>query len=94
MMRYLIRDSPDQTDLPGGSPIWGRATIIENKPVMFDDTVNFLAYQDYKRAKTDIEKLNSKPTQNLTKSLAFWDAKRPITTSLLNFLVQRRKAYT
>jgi hypothetical protein len=24
----IIRDSPDQTDLPGGSPIWGRPTII------------------------------------------------------------------
>lgn len=61
----------------------------EGKPVMFDDTVNFLSYQDYELAKKDIEKLNSKPTQNLTNSLAFWDAKRPITTSLLSYLVQK-----
>lgn len=61
----------------------------ENKPVIFDDTVNFLAYQEYEIAKADLEKLNSKGTQNLTNSLTFWDAKRPITTSLLGYLVQR-----
>lgn len=61
----------------------------EDKPVIFDDTVNFLAYQDYKVAKKDLERLNSKDTQNLTNSLTFWDAKRPITTALLGHLVQR-----
>ncbi len=59
----------------------------EHRPVMFDDTVNFLGFHDQQSAKEAVGKLNAHPAQALTRSLTFWDAKRPITTALLSYLV-------
>ncbi len=59
---------------------------IENRPVMFDDTVYYLSFETQAEAMDVLEKLNSKPAIGLLSSLIFWNEKRPIKTGILNLL--------
>ncbi len=59
---------------------------IENRPVMFDDTVYYLSFETQAEAMVVLEKLNSKPASGLLTSLIFWNEKRPIKTGILNLL--------
>ncbi len=59
---------------------------IENRPVMFDDTVYYLSFETQAEAVEVLEKLNSKPAIGLLSSLIFWNEKRPIKTGILNLL--------
>ncbi len=57
-----------------------------NKPIIFDDTVYFLAFDNIDEAKEVYELLNTEEAEDFLTSYIFWDAKRPITTSILNKL--------
>lgn len=57
---------------------------IENKPVIFDDTVYFLGFENETFAKTVFNFLNSPVATKFLDSLIFWDDKRPIKSSILN----------
>lgn len=57
-----------------------------NKPVMFDDTVYFLPLDNRKQAEEIYSLLNTDEAKNFLTAHIFWDAKRPITTSILNKL--------
>lgn len=59
---------------------------IQNKPVVFDDTVYFLSFNDYDEAKNVLDFLYEQNTQDFLSALVFWDDKRPIKTSILNSL--------
>ncbi len=59
---------------------------IENKPVVFDDTVYFLSFDQEDEARQVFGFLTSSEATNLLSSLIFWDEKRPIKTSVLNNL--------
>lgn len=59
---------------------------LQNKPVVFDDTVYFLSFDGYEEARKVFDFLYSKDTQNFLSTLIFWDDKRPIKTSILNSL--------
>lgn len=58
----------------------------ENKPIVFDDTVNFLPVKDKKDAEFLLNSLNSKLAVDFYKSFIFFDSKRPITIQLLKYL--------
>jgi hypothetical protein len=59
---------------------------IDNKPVMLDDTVNFLSFDTEEEAKFILSLLNSKPSLEFLESMIFWDEKRPITIDILRRL--------
>lgn len=59
---------------------------IENKPVVFDDTVYFLNFDQEDEARQVFSFLTSSEATNFLSSLIFWDEKRPIKTSVLNSL--------
>lgn len=59
---------------------------IENKPVQFDDTVYFIAFDSQIDAQHALTYLQSDEIQKILNSLIFWDDKRPIKTSILNLL--------
>ncbi|MBI5659971.1 MAG: SAM-dependent methyltransferase [Nitrosomonadales bacterium] len=59
---------------------------IENRPVMFDDTVYYLSFATEEEAVETYERLNSDSAMRLLTSLIFWDEKRPIKTGILNLL--------
>lgn len=59
---------------------------IQNKPVVFDDTVYFLSFENHEEAKAVFDFLHSPDVQNFLSSLIFWDDKRPIKASILNKL--------
>jgi hypothetical protein len=59
---------------------------IESKPVVFDDTINFVPCPSREAAELLLGMLESKPAQTLYRSFLFWDAKRPITVDLLSRL--------
>lgn len=59
---------------------------IENKPVMFDDTVYYLSFDTEEQARTTLERITTPETLSLYDSLIFWDEKRPIKTSILNII--------
>ncbi len=59
---------------------------IEKTPVMFDDTVYYISFDNEKEAKEIMEKLDSKQSIELLSSLIFWDEKRPIKANILNML--------
>lgn len=56
---------------------------INNKPVMFDDTVYFLPCSSEKEAGFLLGLLNSELAMKIFNSLVFWDDKRPITIDVL-----------
>jgi hypothetical protein len=59
---------------------------INEKPVVFDDTVYFLSFDDEKKAYKTFNLLSSPAAINFYSSLIFWDEKRPIKSSILNSL--------
>ena len=59
---------------------------IEEKPVMFDDTIYYLSFDTEAEARETLEILNAEPAAGLLSSLIFWDEKRPIKTGILNVL--------
>lgn len=59
---------------------------IEDKPVIFDDTVYFLAYKTEEEARKTLDILSSNLAKDFYSSLIFWDEKRPIKSSVLNSL--------
>ena len=56
---------------------------IDEKPVVFDDTVYFLSAKTEAEATFLADLLNSKPCQEFLESMVFWSDKRPITVDLL-----------
>jgi len=56
------------------------------KPIVFDDTAYFLPCDSKRQAATICRAMNSEPAQQFLSSLIFWDAKRPVTATLLNKL--------
>jgi hypothetical protein len=56
------------------------------KPVVFDDTVYFLSFDDENIAYKNFKVLTSPSAINFYSSLIFWDEKRPIKSSILNSL--------
>lgn len=65
---------------------------IGGRPVVFDDTCYHLSCECESDAKLIAELLNSDCSRELLGSLIFWDAKRPITTEVLQRLDLRRVA--
>ncbi|MGB3402369.1 MAG: methyltransferase domain-containing protein [Microcoleaceae cyanobacterium] len=59
---------------------------LDDKPVMVDDTVNFLSFDDEEEAKFILELVTSKPSLEFLNSMIFWDEKRPITITILKRL--------
>jgi hypothetical protein len=58
----------------------------QNQPVLFDDTVYFLSFEDLDTAQKTLQLLNSSLAMEFYSSLIFWDEKRPIKTRILNSL--------
>jgi hypothetical protein len=58
----------------------------QTKPVFFDDTCNYLPFEDEASARLVAELLNSAPCQQFLRSLIFTGSKRPITVELLQRL--------
>ena len=58
-------------------------TPFEEKPIMVDDTCYTLGFDSLDEAKRQIVILRSNLVQNYISSLTFWDAKRPINSSIL-----------
>jgi hypothetical protein len=63
---------------------------IEDKPVVFDDTIYFLSFGDEQQARKVYQLLLSPPAAKFLSSLIFWDEKRPIKAGILNRLDWRR----
>lgn len=59
---------------------------MNNKPVLFDDTVNFISMNCEEEARFIYGLLTSRPATEFLSSLIFWDEKRPITTKVLRNL--------
>lgn len=59
---------------------------INEKPVMFDDTVYYLSFDTELEAIETMAYLNTESATGLLSSMIFWDEKRPIKTSILNTL--------
>lgn len=59
---------------------------LDGKPVMFDDTVNFLSFETEEEAKFVFELVTSDPALEFLDSMIFWDEKRPITIDILRRL--------
>jgi hypothetical protein len=59
---------------------------INHKPVMVDDTVNFLSFDTEEEANFILSLLNSKPSLEFLESMIFWDDKRPVTIDILRRL--------
>ncbi|MCD6327579.1 SAM-dependent DNA methyltransferase [bacterium] len=56
------------------------------KPIVLDDTCNFLACRTREQALYLAQLVNSKIAKEFFSAMVFWDAKRPITISLLRHL--------
>jgi hypothetical protein len=65
---------------------------VENRPVVFDDTCYHLACDSEAEARLLTTLLNAECSQELLGALVFWDAKRPITTEILQRLDLERVA--
>ena len=59
---------------------------LNDKPVVFDDTVYFLSFDTEEQARKVLYTLLSQNVQDFFSSMIFWDEKRPIKTSILNRL--------
>jgi hypothetical protein len=59
---------------------------FSDKPVVFDDTCYFTTCQSQEEANLLAAMLNSGIAQEFFSALVFWDAKRPITSEILNQL--------
>ncbi len=58
----------------------------EGRPVVLDDTCYFLAFDDERSARRAATALRSKAASDFLGARIFWDAKRPITKSILQTL--------
>ena len=61
-------------------------TPLKGRPVMLDDTVNFLPCGSKDEAELICSLLNSEPAQEFLSSMIFWSEKRPITIEILRRL--------
>ncbi len=59
---------------------------VDGRPVMLDDTCYSLPCTSRAEAELIVDLLNSKPAQNLLRSLIFLDSKRPVTVDVLRRL--------
>lgn len=59
---------------------------LGGRPVMFDDTVNFLSFETEEEAKFIFKLVTSDPSLEFFDSMIFWDEKRPITIEILRRL--------
>ena len=59
---------------------------LEDRPVIFDDTVYFLPCRTKKECFALAKMLNSKPAREFYESMIFWSDKRPITVEVLSRL--------
>ncbi len=59
---------------------------LNDRSVIFDDTVYFIGFEDRASADLVLDLLTSTPARNFYSSLIFWDEKRPIKSSILNSL--------
>ena len=59
---------------------------LNDRPVIFDDTVYFISFDDRESALKAFAQLTSTPVREFYSSLIFWDEKRPIKSSILNSL--------
>ena len=59
---------------------------LNNKPVVFDDTIYFTSFDSEEQARKILYTLLSQDVQDFFSSMIFWDDKRPIKTSILNRL--------
>lgn len=57
---------------------------IDEKPVMVDDTCNFISCKNESEAHIIFSLLTDEKTRLFLESIIFWDSKRPITTEILN----------
>ena len=57
---------------------------IEERPVIFDDTVYFLSFDSETEASSTLDKLQSEHFLAAISSMIFWDEKRPIKAAILN----------
>ncbi len=58
----------------------------DGRPVMLDDTTYFLSFRTKKEAVANANRLNSPAVQEFYRAWIFWDAKRPITSEILQRL--------
>jgi hypothetical protein len=56
----------------------------DGKPVMVDDTCNFISCKNESEAHIVFSLLTDERTRLFLESIIFWDSKRPITTEILN----------
>ena len=73
------------------SGLYKRATFTlvgphEGRPVVLDDTCYFLAFDDERSARRAVVALRSEAASDFLGARIFWDAKRPITKSILQTL--------
>lgn len=59
---------------------------LDGKPVMFDDTVNFLSFETEEEATFIFGLITSSPSLEFLNSMIFWDEKRPVTIDVLRRL--------
>ena len=59
---------------------------LDGRPVMFDDTVYFLSFDNEGDARSALERLKCEPVSNFLRSMIFWDDMRPVKTDVLNRL--------
>ena len=59
---------------------------VEGKPIILDDTAYFVTCHSEREADLVCSLLNSEPARRFFSALIFWDAKRPITVSVLKLL--------
>ena len=59
---------------------------LDEKSVMFDDTVNFISFENEEEAKFVFSLITSNPSLEFLDSMIFWDEKRPITIDILRRL--------
>jgi hypothetical protein len=65
---------------------------LDGKPIMFDDTVYYVSFDNEEEARIALDRLASASALSLLSSLVFWDEKRPIKTGILNVLDWNRIA--
>ena len=58
----------------------------DGKPIVFDDTTNFMPCQTQAAASLLLSMLETEPAKTFYRAFIFWDAKRPITVEILNQL--------
>lgn len=64
----------------------------DDRPVVFDDTVYHLSFDNEREARCAARILNSEQVRDFLNAVTFWDAKRPITVDVLSRLDLRALA--